>query len=541
MELIPDRSHYAPGSEVVLELSVPAPADGSVVVTRLQGVIRSVPVANGATRVYLGGFDRGGYGVRFGEDRTAFDVLASPFERPRYGFVVKLTGQIDIEAVTRNFRRLHLNLAQFYDWGYRHSRLMPPEDHYVDPLGQERELQVVNRTARSLAEAGTVPLGYSAVYAIGSNEMGEWPDSVLLRVDGEPYRLGEDFLVLVDPAEPRWLEHYLGQLEQVIEGSELRGFHLDQYGWPKFAMRSDGARVDLAESFVTVLAAIRERLPDASFMFNNVNDFPTWATAASPQDATYIEVWEPHSTLQDLATLATNARAARPEHPPILSAYLSCYGEDESRANNAAALVMATAFSHGASHLLLGETGNVLTDPYYPRNHELRPESLDRFARWYDFAVRYGELLFDPDAQDVTESFTGGINEDIVFGSAGIDGVEFSTKAMQGKIWTRVVRTPLGLVIHLINLVGQAETAWDVGKADSVPQREVTIKLSMVGLEAALYFASVDAPDLVGLRSSGMSAARQQNSLSAGQASASFSLPEFGEWAVLYLPTGEFE
>jgi dextranase len=540
VELIPGRSHNRPGSEVTIELSVPAAVDGAIVVTKLHEVIRTVPVANGATRVHLGGFDRGGYGVRLGEHRTAFDVLESPFERPRYGFVVTLSDDADIEAVSRNFRRLHLNLAQFYDWGYRHSQLMPPEDHYVDPLGQERDLQVVNRMARSLEDAGTVPLGYSAVYAIGSSEVAQWPDSLLLRADGEPYRLGEDFLVLVDPAEPRWLEHYLGRLEQVIAGSALRGFHLDQYGWPKFAIRSDGARIDLAESFVTLLAAVREHLPAASFMFNNVNDFPTWATAASPQDATYIEVWEPHSTLQDLATLAVNARAARPEHPPILSAYLSCYDEDESRANNAAALVMATAFSHGASHLLLGESGNVLTDPYYPRNHRVRAESLDFFARWYDFGVRYGDLLFDPAAQDVTESFTGGINEDVVFESAGPNGAEFSTKAIPGTIWTRVVRTPLGLVIHLVNLVGQTETVWDAGKGDPVRQGGVTVTLAMVGTDARLHFATVDSPDLIELTAGGTAAGRQENSLSAGQAGVSFSLPKFGEWALLFLPAAEF-
>jgi len=43
---------------------------------------------------------------------------------------------------------------------------------------------------------------------------------------------------------------------------------------------------------------------------------------------------------------------------------------------------MATAFSHGATHLLLGEDSNVLTDPYYPRNHRIGPDSLDLFVRW---------------------------------------------------------------------------------------------------------------------------------------------------------------
>jgi hypothetical protein len=122
-----------------------------------------------------------------------------------------------------------------------------------------------------------------------------------------------------------------------------------------------------------------------------------------------------------------------------------------------------------------------------------------------------------------------------------IEGAEFSTKAVAGSVWTRVVRTPLGFVVHLINLVAQAETGWDVGKADPILQGDITVKLSMIGPDASPYFASVDAPDLVELRSAGMSAAEQQNSLSAGQTSVNFSLPEFGAWAMLYLPATEFE
>ena len=429
---------------------------------------------------------------------------------------------------------MHLNAALFYDWAYRHSQLVPPAAHYVDPLGQERDLGAVNRMAVTLAEAGTVPLGYSAVYAIGSDEVAEWADSLLLRADGEPYRLGEDFLVLVDPAEPRWLEHYLGQLERVLAETELRGFHLDQFGWPKFATRGDDARVDLAGSFVTLLEAVRERMPKARFMFNNVNDFPTLATAPAPQDATYIEVWAPHDRLQDLATLATNARTARLEHPPILSAYLSCYGDGEPRATNAAALVMATVFSHGASHLLLGEGGHALTDPYYPRNHVLSAESVDQFALWYDFETRYGDLLFDAAAQDVTESFTGGINNDVVFG-----GASFSTKAAPATVWTHIVRTPLGLVIHLVNLVGQTETAWDAGKNPVVEVTGATLELSLVGDGASVWFAGPHAPDFVELRSSGKATSTQTDALSADQSSAMFELPPLDVYSIVFVPAAE--
>jgi dextranase len=532
--LIPDRAGYGPADEVVVELDRPAERHGELVVTHLAEVVRRVPVVAGDTSVAVGAFARGGYGVRLGDDTTAFDVLDDPFERPRYGFVVRLTDPDRTAPVTRTFRRLHLTAALLYDWAYRHSTLLPPERLYVDPLGAERDLEVVNDLSRSLDAAGTLPLGYSAVYAIGSAELADWPDSVLLRSDGEPYRLGDDFLVLVDPIEPTWLAHYLDELEGVLAATALRGFHLDQYGWPKFARRSDGERVDLAESYRVLLDAVRERMPTARFMFNNVNDFGTAETATTGQDASYIEVWPPHSTLDDLVLLAARTRAYRPEHPPIFAAYLSCFdSEPEERAVAAAELVMATVFAAGATHLLLGEDSAALTDPYYVRHHELTPAALDALVPWYDFAVRYGDLLYDPAAVDVTEFYTGGINGDVVVEC----DVTASTKADAGTIWMRVVRTDAGLVVHLVDLAAQSETHWDAGKTPGVPRSGLRVGFAPVAPTSTVQFATVDAPDLVELVATGVGTSEQSDALSAAQSSAWFELPPFRVWAMIVIPT----
>src|SRR5690606_21769251 len=114
VELIPDRASYAPEQPVTIELSAPAPEGGVAVVTRLYETVRVVPVAALATSVELGSFARGGYGVRIGSVTTAFDVLTDSFERPRYGFVVTLDSDADVGAVSRFFRRMHLNAALFY-------------------------------------------------------------------------------------------------------------------------------------------------------------------------------------------------------------------------------------------------------------------------------------------------------------------------------------------------------------------------------------------------------------------------------------------
>ncbi len=534
--MIPDKATYGDGDSVVIEFDEPA-AGGELHVTHLDRCVATKTIEPGALVVDLGPFEIGGYGVTFGGRSTAFDVLACRWDRPRYGFVVRLSGDVDQVSVTRLFRRLHLNAAQLYDWAYRHSTLMPPTRHYVDPLGQPRDMELVNQMCTAMTAAGVSPLGYSAVYAVGHEEAEAWADALLLKSDGSPYRLGDDFLVLLDPAHERWLSHYLDQLGRVIAESKIEGFHLDQYGWPKYARRGDGQPIDLAASFSTLISAVRARLPAVPFMFNNVNDFPTYATAPLDQSATYIEVWEPHGTLGDLGTLATNAWVARKDHPPILSAYLSCYATGiEAGATEAAKLVMASAFSHGASHLLLGESGSALVDPYYPTNHVLSEESLDVFAQWYDFGVRYGDLLYGADRADVTEFFAGGINEDVVLDA---DGVRVTTKAQPESLWLRVARVPSGIVVHIINLVAQTEIAWDAVKVPTRSVEGAVLSLSFVGTTARVLAAAPDSPDLVPLEELGIVEEEQTSSLNAGQSGVRFKLPSLGAWTLIWIPAEE--
>jgi dextranase len=481
----------------------------------------------------------GGYGVT-GVDaaattraRTAFDVLPDPFDRPRYGFVTRMDESAPEADMLLLFRRLHLSLAQFYDWAYRHSTLLPPEDPYIDPLGQSRSLAVIDRLASRFSDVGTVPLGYSAVYAIGADEVGEWEPAVLRREDGAPYRLGEDFLVLVDPGDEKWLAHYTAQLRSVIDRTSLHGFHLDQYGWPKFARSAQG-RIDVARSFVRMLGAVRDAVPEARFMFNNVNDFGTRETAAAPQDASYIEVWSPHATLQDLAELVARTRALRPEHPPIMSAYLSCLTEGQSAGVEAAKCAMAAIFSSGGSHLLLGDSSHALTDPYYPRNAELEPATVDALVPWYDFLVRYGDILVAPDVHDVTEFYAGGINEDIVLDASGR---AVSTKAVADSVWVRVFRTADGShVIHLINLLGLEESEWDRGKPSVAPLEGATVRVATGLASAGAWIASPDGPELRPLSGRDAGAAAQADALSAGQEHLAFALPALGRWTVIWLP-----
>jgi dextranase len=464
--LLPSKASYRPGESVDVDVS-PAAHPRRLTVSHLGVEVATVDVQPNAHRATLPVLPEGGYAVGLGDEGadtewTAVEIIADPVSRLRYGFVASFSPERDIDGVLAHFRRLHLTGAQFYDWAYRHANLVGPAE-YTDPLGQPVSLDTVRRLASGLRERGTLPIGYAAVYAVGKQEWPTWEHTALVKPDGTPYSLG-DFLNLVDPSDPDWLRHFTEDLRAAVQAGGFAGFHLDQYGWPRRGARPDGRVVDVAAAFDTLIRAVREALPTATLIFNNVNDFPAWITTSSPQDVTYTEVWQPHDTLADLAAVATRARTLAPQRPAVLAAYQNVYDHHPAEvADLTTRFTMATAFSHGATQLLAGESGNVLVDPYYVRNHGAEASTLDMLAAWYDLLVAAGDLLLSPGNADITRSVASAFNDEIDV--LGPDGIVMSHEARSGVVWRRVVETAHGTVIHLINLTDQSETGWDTAKA----------------------------------------------------------------------------
>ncbi|HEY8281227.1 MAG TPA: glycoside hydrolase family 66 protein [Leifsonia sp.] len=464
-ELLPERSSFCPDEDVRVELrTAPGTAGGRLTLWHLGEAAGSWEDI-GCGRHSLGTLAPGGYGVEWTDGtsvvRTAVEVTGDTRARLRYGFAVDYGPGRDPHGLSDTVRRLHLTDVQFYDWAYRHAELLGGGEEYDDALGQPVALDTVRRLACAVRDAGARALGYAAVYAVGPREWDRWKDWALVDATGEPYALG-DFLFILDPSAPPWLSHFREELAAAVTTIGFDGFHLDQYGYPKHARRADGRSVDVARSFDALITGVRDRLPDSHLVFNNVNDFPTWTTGSSPQDAVYVEVWDPHVTLGSLAAVATRARTAGGGKPVAVAAYQHVYYSAPAQAaDQATALTMATLFSHGATQLLAGEADRILVDPYYVRNHVVEESTADLLRRWYDFMVEHDELLFDGRIVDVTGSYAGPYNDDI--------DVSYSTTCVTGEpvagsVWRRVTLTPRGLVVHLINLAGQPDTLWDGAK-----------------------------------------------------------------------------
>ena len=514
MELLPAKATFAPGEPIVVEVRG---VEGAVRLLHLDRVVAEARAEQGF--VAFPPQAEGGYGVDADGASTAVDVLADPLTRPRYGFVSQYEAGRATDGVAENIRRFHLNAVQFYDWMYRHARLMPPEEEFEDALGQRISLATVRRLVAAVREAGSLPMAYAAVYAVGAEAWPEWEADGLFRRDGSPWMLG-DFLWNVDPTSERWLAHFTADLRSTLEVG-FAGFHLDQYGSPKWAVRQDGTRVDLVDAFPALIDRVAADVPESRLIFNNVNDFPTFATVRADQALTYIEVWAPHTKLGHLADLVTKAQLLSPDRAVILAAYLSAYQGEEAAALQAEKLQLATVFSHGGTVLLHGEESAVLTEAYYVTHKEIAPATQDAARRYFDLAVRYGDLLFAAD--DVTRTHLGGDNEEVRIEAP----VPVATDAEAGTLWGRVLRVPQGLLVSLIDLSAQADDTWDAPKVPSTLLDGVRVSILRRGeAPPSAAIASPDAPQLAALEPE------------RGERYDTVVLPAFDTWALVLIRDG---
>ena len=488
----PDRTSHRPGDEVVILVDSVVAQRVSVAVTHLGDDVRrsDEEVAMGRTRVSLGVVDVGSFAVRLdaadgSTATTAFDVTANALARPRYGFVTDfLPGRVDGDEVADSLRAFHLNAVQFYDWMYRHASLLPPSDDFVDALDRSLSLTSVRRLVDATHAAGARAIAYAAVYGAGREYADEHPEDVLHRRDGRPWMLG-DFLRIMDVSRgSTWSRHVVAQMSEAVRRVGFDGLHLDQYGDPKVAVLTDGTVVDLAEGFVALIEAVRAELPDATLIFNNVNDFPTAMTARAPQDVTYVEVWSPHDDYADLVRLVDAARDRRPERPVVLAAYLAPFAEASGPEQVAAAkLALATVWSAGGQYLLFGERHGALTHPYYPNYATLDDDAVAVLRRFADFAVATGDLLFAPELDRATRHLWLGVNEDVV-----VDGAPVFPDPVPGGVWVRVATSGTRLVVTLVDLRSQEDSRWNVAKRPTGTAAGLRVRVRVASAEPSARF-----------------------------------------------------
>ncbi|MEP6776587.1 MAG: glycoside hydrolase family 66 protein, partial [Chloroflexota bacterium] len=274
------------------------------------------------------------------------------------------------------------------------------------------------------------------------------------------------------------------------------GVHLDQYGFPKTAYSATGDLVELSTAFPPLIdrsrAAVVAERASAGVIFNAVDNWPIETVAPTSQDAVYIEVWPPYDSYNDLWDLIRRGKELGGDKQVILAAYLTPFlnasAQELPGAEAAALLATAVIAAHGGFHLLLGEQDGALCDPYYPKYATLRPEFATVMGKYYDFMVRYEELLIAPEMQDWNTD-----RED----SVTLAGAAVSMLAEPGTVWAVLRRSPLYRIVHLVNLADQDSITWNALRTPpgTIADREVQI----AGLPAVkqLWVLTPDEPQAV--------------------------------------------
>ncbi len=432
---------------------------------------------------------RNSTGQPLAQAHTALDVLDSWTQAPRYGFLTDFSpGRDNLDETMNWLSRYHINGLQFYDWMYRHETYLTAEEPYQDLLGQTISRRTIDALIEAAHAHNIAAMPYTAIYGASVPFFEAHPDWALYKEDGKPEFFGEDFLVIMNP-DPNlpWAAHLMREFTAILTQTEFDGIHLDQYGAPKIAYDVDGNKLDLAESIPGFINLTKETAsavkPGSNVVFNYVTNWPIETAAASRQDFIYIEVWAPYTLYQDLHKLIVNAQSLGGGRPVVLAAYI-----DPLRERNVQ-LAEAVIFASGGSHIELGEPGGILSDPYFPKYGQMSNELADVIRRYYDFALRYENILA-LDTRDATSAYEGRVI---------IEGVDTDASQAYNKVWPIARAGDETLSFSLVNMLEIASPEWNgLLLADPALQKDLQVRLYTEFPLTRLWWATPDGDDPTG-------------------------------------------
>jgi dextranase len=512
-DLYLEKSFYSPGEEVQLRIDLEfhseAPTPVRIIVelrhlSTIEESIESTIVAKPGSQsidLHLSPPPTAprGYGVdvcietdpgnRLACGSIALDVLNSWTEHPRYGFLTDFFPErSDVSLTMECLTRYHINGLQFYDWMYRHDQFLTDTDPYRDPLDRLLSRETVDELIKSAHEHNIAAMPYTAIYAASIPFYEDHKDWALYQANGKPFLLGENFLVYMDPRpDSPWTHHLLNQFEEVLNEMAFDGIHLDQYGDPKEGFDAQGNRFDLAEPLAATINAtkvlVRSHRPNGAVVFNAVTNWPIETVARSDQDFIYIEVWPPYIWFDDLHKLITRAQDLGGGKPVVLAAYIDPTLEYNARINN------AVIFASGGGHIELGECDGMLAEPYFPNYKKMSPELSTVMQRYYDFAVRYQDVI-GPRTIDATQDYHQRIE---------IDGVSTQPSLLTNKVWPIVREGQDFIAINLVNLLGIKSPEWgDAIENPPDPLEPATLRIQNVEREVhRIWISTPDTDSLV--------------------------------------------
>ncbi len=299
---------------------------------------------------------------------TAIDVSSSWTRYPRYGYVDSFpTGQTQSESAAK-IRQLsedyHLNAIQFYDWMWRHEKVIKRtggsiDDPWTDWAGNSISYDVVQDLVDSSHTYGMAAMPYFMLYAGLQNYQstsGVNPQWGLFSDTGHASQRVFDFgdgdsntnLWIFNPANTNWQNHIFREYDDAIGTVDFDGLHLDQMGnyWGGPYYDYWGNSVDLGNSFSSLINNAKEHASAYAYhtptkagqdvvTYNMVNGGAgAWGVndvLSSSADFHYSELWENSTTYKHIDDFVRDARARTGNKAMVLAAYMNYYENTGTR------------------------------------------------------------------------------------------------------------------------------------------------------------------------------------------------------------------
>jgi dextranase len=467
------RAFYRIGVEIEVQ-GLPA-STRHVFARSATGDVVDADVSGATYRLVLEG---GTYAIEAVDERG--EILAEEFTtvaehqgvRPVHGFATSF-GVAEVESVVEWNRALRSTVVQIYDWMASYTEPLGSVEGWLDPSHRAVSFQALRALSAGLRENGAVAHAYAPIYAVGNDFAVEHPEMLMYQSDGSAIRF-LDQIVLADPANVAWQQHFCESYGAAMDAIGFDGLHVDTYGYPRLAFDVNGQPLDIRAGYESFLVALRGARQSDLISFNQVDGVPSAAKLPEGPTFRYCEVWPPNDSWRHFEGLLdrSSGRAGRVGSPvdrdAVVRGSIACYppvwGPDPStnkdepsqRADSlrTSLLTEAVVTSLGASALMYGDVMAVLADPYYPKHARLTFEEASEVLSWRRFALRCRDLFLS--GEDTSWYEIGDEN-----GSVSVDAeAPVKPEPLGGCVFARVAYSNDVISVSLVDLTGSESAKW---------------------------------------------------------------------------------
>ncbi len=394
---------------------------------------------------------------------SAIDVSSDWAKFPRYGYVAHFDAGLDAYNAVWQLKNYHINGLQFYDWQWKHHIPYSPAASWSDIANRAISRATVTNLINAAHIYGMMAMNYNLYGGAYSNYLSDGSGVALSMgifsgpKPGGGYTLNEQLghplgtwaatlkIFTMNNRDTNWQNYIFGREQGVFSNFAFDGWHIDSLGQSS-VWDYDGTNFSLHDHYPQFInnakAALNKRM-----VYNSVDAGGESQVAQSANvDFIYSELWSGNANYIDFKTRVDNVRRYGSK-AVVFPAYMN-YAKTSGSFNEASVrLTDAAIFACGASHLELGDGGEMLRTEYFPENTVKMSVALKAVLRtYYDFLVGYQNLL-----RDGTVSANNAV---------GITGVTTSTNGAAGSVWV-ISKKKLGFnIVHFINLLNNTSTAW---------------------------------------------------------------------------------